>query len=251
MSGKQKQYQQAGERGVSEIFVVFAVFFAFTLRTITGFGSAMLLSPILSAVLPPKKAVILIILLENEVNFVYLMREKLNFSFKEVFIGGVIGIFCGIFLFKRISQDELRMLIGIFVAFFAILLLFGFRFEVPKKFERFFFFALGNFSGAMGVLTGINGPQIVLGLANQGYDSKFIRIFIISYLIVIDFVTLMLFTFAGELRWSIIQLGFLCIPSLSVAYICGKIVEKRTSKEFLRVLMLILSLFAGIFSVIR
>ena len=165
-----------------EIFVAFAVFVVFTLRTITGFGSAMLLSPILSAIIPPKEAVIFIILLENEVNVVYLIREKLNFSLKEVFIGGIIGVFCGIFIFKKISQEELRMLIGIFVAAFSLLLLFGFRIEVPKRFERLFFFALGSFSGAMGVLTSINGPQIVLGLANQGYDSKFIRIFIISYL---------------------------------------------------------------------
>jgi len=236
---------------VREIFVAFAVFVAFTLRTITGFGSAMLLSPILSAIIPPKDAVIFIILLENEVNVVYLIREKLNFSLKEVFIGGIIGVFCGIFIFKRISQEELRMLIGIFVAAFALLLLFGFRIEVPKKFERFFFFALGSFSGAMGVLTSINGPQIVLGLANQGYDSKFIRIFIISYLIVIDFITLMLFCFSGKLHWSIIKLGFFCIPAVLFAYICGKIVEKRTSKASLRKLMLTLSLLAGILAVSR
>ena len=234
-----------------EIFVAFAVFVAFTLRTITGFGSAMLLSPILSAIIPPKDAVIFIILLENEVNVVYLIREKLNFSLKEVFIGGIIGVFCGIFIFKKISQEELRMLIGIFVAAFALLLLFGFRIEVPKKFERLFFFALGSFSGAMGVLTSINGPQIVLGLANQGYDSKFIRIFIISYLIVIDFITLMLFCFSGKLHWSIIKLGFFCIPAVLFAYICGKIVERRTSKASLRKLMLTLSLFAGILAVLR
>ena len=234
-----------------EIFVAFAVFVAFTLRTITGFGSAMLLSPILSAIIPPKEAVIFIILLENEVNVVYLIREKLNFSLKEVFIGGIIGVFCGIFIFKKISQEELRMLIGIFVAAFALLLLCGFRIEVPKKFERLFFLALGSFSGAMGVLTSINGPQIVLGLANQGYDSKFIRIFIISYLVVIDFITLMLFCFSGKLHWSIIKLGLFCIPVVLFAYICGKIVEKRTSKASLRKLMLTLSLLAGILAVSR
>ena len=234
-----------------EIFVAFAVFVVFTLRTITGFGSAMLLSPILSAIIPPKEAVIFIILLENEVNVVYLIREKLDFSLKEVFIGGIVGVFCGILIFKKISQEELRMLIGIFVAAFALLLLFGFRIEVPKKFERLFFFALGSFSGAMGVLTSINGPQIVLGLANQGYDSKFIRIFIISYLIVIDFITLMLFCFSGKLHWSIIKLGFFCIPAVLFAYICGKIVEKRTSKASLRKLMLTLSLLAGILAVLR
>ncbi|MEA2075837.1 MAG: hypothetical protein U9O85_08960 [Euryarchaeota archaeon] len=50
------------------------------------------------------------------------------------------------------------------------------------------FTTLGFLSGSMGVLTGINGPQIVLGLANQGYDGTFIRRCMITYLIVIDFV---------------------------------------------------------------
>ena len=143
------------------------------------------------------------------------------------------------------------MLIGIFVAAFALLLLCGFRIEVPKKFERLFFFALGSFSGAMGVLTSINGPQIVLGLANQGYDSKFIRIFIISYLIVIDFITLMLFSFSGKLRWSIIKLGFFCIPAVLFAYICGKIAERKVSKQALRNLMLLVSFTAGFIAIVQ
>ena len=87
-----------------EIFVAFAVFVAFTLRTITGFGSAMLLSPILSAIIPPKEAVIFIILLENEVNVVYLIREKLNFSLREVFIGGIIGFSAEFSYLKRFRR---------------------------------------------------------------------------------------------------------------------------------------------------
>jgi len=61
----------------------------------------------------------------------------------------------------------------------------------------------------------------------------------------------MLFCFSGKLHWSIIKLGFFCIPAVLFAYICGKIAERKVSKQALRNLMLLVSFTAGFIAIVQ
>jgi len=97
----------------------------------------------------------------------------------------------------------------------------------------------------MGVLTGINGPQIVLGLVNQGYDARFIRGCMITYLIVIDFITLASFAIAGYVTANLLKLLIYSIPFLLFSYIAGTYLLKFVNPEKLKRIMLIITLFAG------
>ena len=74
------------------------------------------------------------------------------------------------------------------------------------KKEGLLFTALGLISGSVGVLTGINGPPIVFGLVNQQYDATFIRRCLITYLIVIDIVTLASFSISGYVTVDLLLL---------------------------------------------
>jgi uncharacterized membrane protein YfcA len=108
---------------------------------------------------------------------------------------------------------------------------------------------LGFLSGAMGVLTGINRPQIVLGLVNQGYDGDFIRRCMITYLMVIDFITLASFSVAGYVTLNILKLLVYSIPFLLLAFGAGTCVLKFVEPEKLRRMMLFVTLFAGILAI--
>ncbi len=207
-------------------------FAAFTVRVVTGFGSAILLSPILSNLLPPKQAVPLIILLETFVNLIFVIKERIRFSLKEVYIGGFIGIAAGLALFGSISQQVAGLIIGISMGILSILMLAGFRFRVRN--ERALFVSIGFISGSMGVLTGVNGPQIILGLTNQGYDAMFIRTFIITYLVVIDTAIFAAFLLAGYINTSTLSIFAVLAPFIVFAYIAGIRLVGRISGESLR-----------------
>jgi hypothetical protein len=111
--------------------------------------------------------------------------------------------------------------------------------------EGLLFTFLGFLSGSMGVLTGINGPQIVLGLVNQGYDARFIRGCMITYLIVIDFITLASFAIAGYVTANLVKLLIYAIPFLLLSYGFGAYVLKFINPEKLKRIMLLITLFAG------
>ena len=209
---------------------------AFTIRVVTGFGSAIFLSPIFSNILPPKEAVVLLILLESFVNIIFVVREKLNFSLREIYFGGFAGVAAGMFLFGIASQEIVGLLIGFGMGILASLMLFGVSFRVRRA--KPMFLTLGFVSGIMGVLTGVNGPQIVIGLTNQGYNSAFIRSFMITYLVVIDTVTLSAFVAFGHVSYEVLTKLALIAPFVAAAYFTGRKILGRLDGESLKKLML-------------
>jgi uncharacterized membrane protein YfcA len=219
------------------------VFFGFTVRVITGFGSAMLLAPLISLFLEPKHAVVYIILLECAMAVVFILKEQLNFEVKQIFVGGISGIVAGIVLFGLLAQRIVGFIIGVSVLAFSILFLLNIHFRTQR--EGLLFTTLGFLSGSMVVLTGINGPQIVLGLVNQGYDSTFIRGCMITYLIVINFITLASFSIAGYVTANLVMLLIYSIPFLLLSYLAGTHLLKFINPEKLKRTMLLITLFAG------
>ena len=223
------------------------VFAGFTVRVVTGFGSTMLIAPVLALFLEPKQVVVFVILLESAIGVLFIVKEHLNFEVKPIFIGGIAGIIAGILLFGLLSQMLVGLIIGVSVLTFSILFLSNITFKTKR--EDPFFTTLGFLSGSMGVLTGINGPQIVLGLVNQGYDADFIRRCMITYLIVIDFITLASFSVAGYVTVNIVKLLVYSSPFLIGSYVTGTYVLKFVELEKLKRIMLFVTMFAGVLAI--
>lgn len=101
----------------------------------------------------------------------------------------------------------------------------------------------------MGVLTGINGHPIVFGLVNQQYDATFIRRCLITYLIVIDIITLASFSISGYVTVDLLLLLIYFIPFLLIAYVVGKYILTFTHPEKLKWIMLFTTLFAGVIAI--
>ncbi|HUV02213.1 MAG TPA: sulfite exporter TauE/SafE family protein [Desulfobacteria bacterium] len=223
------------------------VFLGFTVRVVTGFGSTMLIAPVLALFLEPKQVVVFVILLESAMGVIFIVKEKLNFDVKPIFIGGITGIIAGILLFGLLSQRLVGLIIGVSVLTFSILFLLNITFKTKR--EKPFFTTLGFLSGALGVLTGINGPQIVLGLVNQGYNATSIRRTLITYLIVIDFITLASFSISGYVTANVLTLFVYSIPFLIGSYVAGTYVLRFTDPKKLKRIMLIITLFAGVLAI--
>ncbi len=109
------------------------IFFAFTVRVITGFGSAMLLAPLVALFLEPKQAVVYIILLECAIAVVFILKERLNFEVKQIFVGGISGIVAGIVLFGLLAERIVGFIIGVSVLTFSILFLLDIHFRTEKE----------------------------------------------------------------------------------------------------------------------
>ncbi len=228
---------------LTEFGIAALVFFAYSVRVLTGFGSVIMLSPLLSLLYPPKEAVILVVLLESFVNLLFFIGEKLNFSLKEVYFGASIGVLTGLFLFNFLPSRTVGIVIGVSLTIISLLLLFEFRFRVERERELFTF--SGFLSGFLGVLTGVTGPQVVVTLVNQGYDSKFVRNFMISYLFVVYTAILFVFLMSGHLRVDAVLKLAKFSPAVVLAYVFGKRVVAKFESEKLEKVILLLVLLSS------
>ncbi len=231
------------------IALALPVFIAFNVRVVTGFGSAILLSPLLSNFFPPKEVVVLMILMESLINVVFFVKERVTFRLVEVYSGGLAGILLGIALFAVISQRLTGIAIGVGMAVISVLMLVGVRFRVRR--ERILLFFSGIVSGVMGVLTGVNGPQIVLALSNQGYSAESVRSFIIAYLMVIDTVILLAFVVFGYVGESVLRNFLIFSPSVVLAYFTGRRLLGIVDDGTLRRAMLLAVLVSSVILIVR
>lgn len=232
-----------------ELVLGLLTFVAFVIRVVTGFGSAIFLSPVFSNIFQPKEAVVLIILLESFINIIFVLRERLKIALREVYLGAFSGIAGGIVFFDILSQEIVGLIIGSGMAILATLVLIGVRIRVKR--DKGFFITLGFLSGAMGVLTGVNGPQIVLGLTNQGYSATFIRSFMITYFVIIDTATLAAFFAFGYIQTSTLKKFAILAPFVAASYITGRRIVGNIEAETLQKLMLAIVLILSILLIAR
>ncbi len=119
------------------------------MRVITCFGSAMILTPILSLFLGPKHAVIITILMESAMAVVFIVKEKLNFEIRHIFVGGIAGIIvidiitlASFSISGYVTVDLLLLLIS-FIPFLLIAYVVGkyvLTFTHPEKLKRIILF---------------------------------------------------------------------------------------------------------------
>ncbi len=225
------------------LIIYISLVFAFTVRVITGFGSALLLSPILSILINPKEAVVLIVFFESVINGVFSIKEKITFTLKEVYLGAFSGILIGIFLFSILSGRVVGMGIGLSMMILSIAMMKGINYYIRA--EGVFFYFLGLISGSMGVLTGVNGPQIVLGMMNQRYNPVRIRNFVITYFIIIDTITLIAFILFGYVNMRILVIFLTSIPFIYLSYLAGIRIFERMNRELLRKALLVIVMLSS------
>lgn len=173
----------------------------------------------------------------------------MTIGLKEVYAGAFAGIAVGISFFGVASQQLIGMLIGVGMAVLAALMLIGVNFKVRDS--KPMFLSLGFISGAMGVLTGVNGPQIILGLTNQGYNAAFIRSFIITYLVIIDTVTLVAFFAFGYINMDVLTKFVFLAPFIVFSYVVGRRILSKLKSDSLRRIMLFAVIVLSLTLIVR
>jgi hypothetical protein len=145
--------------------------------TINIFSFAMFLAPLIALFLEPKHTVVFIILQECAMGVVFIVKEKLNFEVKHIFVGSFSGIIAGIFLFGLLSQRIVGFVIGVSVLTFSILFLLNINFKIIV----IDFVTLGSFSASgyvtanLLILLVCSVPFLILSYIAGTYILKFVN----------------------------------------------------------------------------
>lgn len=154
-------------------FIILASAFV---RSISGFGYALLATPLLMLVIEPKSAVMTNVLISITMNAMILLHMRRHIDYKRAILismGSLPGIPIGAYLLSVVEPSIIKIAIATLVIPFSVLLLLGHSHQFKR--DTLGCIISGFLSGALISSTSLGGPPVVLFLLNQGLiKEKFV-----------------------------------------------------------------------------
>ena len=142
----------------------------------TGFGLAMVASPLLLLALEPATAVVTMNTVVLGVFAVVIFRNRAHLPIREmapVTAAGLLGVPGGLYVLVHADAGLLRIAISLLVLLLAALAAFTTR--GPLAYPRMSGLPLGFVVGSLLTATGIGGPLLALYLLGRGWESHRLR----------------------------------------------------------------------------
>lgn len=212
-------------------------------RGFSGFGSALLMSPMLAVLYGPVTAAVSVLLIDFA-GVLQLLPMVVRQAEKRVVFplacGGIIGIPVGASLLVSLDPDLIRRSAAIVVLAFVVILAWGWQYKGRRTFGLS---ALtGGLSGLMGGVAGFAGPPVILYFLSGQDNAWQIRASISGFFTVTATVTLLSYLYARIVTPEILTRAVWLIPLFMAGiYVGSRLFGLATEKTFRRVALILLT----------
>ena len=218
-------------------------------RGLTGFGGAMLITPVLSALIGPVPAVATALILETAAALVMFPNALPRVRWRTLLyliLPAVVTVPIGGYFLLTVDPGVARKTIAAVVVVFSSILLFGFRYGgTPRATTSV---ALGSLVGALLGATSVGAPPVILYLLSGPDPAAVTRAHLTVFVTAISIIGVIMLAAAGAIG---AQLGLsaivLCCPFLFSTWL-GGLLFARLSDIAMRRFALVLMLCVGIAS---
>ena len=236
-----------------------AVFVAYALRGLTGFGSGLVLTPLLAYLFDVRQVVVFTTILALVAGF-YLValtrREWDRPVLRGVLPAGLLFCLVGAVLLSMVTVDFLLPLLGVVVTLYALFMLLSPARTVPVPSKRPSSWIGRGFGAASGFLQGLygtGGPPIVIHFNRRIPTKELLRGSLVIYFFVLDVAragayALLSSEAAGGslLTVETVGVGLLLLIPAGVGSVVGVRFQRRFSERNFRRLVALLLLVSGL-----
>ena len=228
------------------LVALFAALLAGIVTGLTGFGLALISTPILLFVYEPRTVIVLTAIFSIFINVAVVWdswqeaRKRLALA---LLIPALFGIVAGVEVLNVIDPDYVRLGVGVIVIFSALLLVKDIT--LPGAGTRWGTLVAGSASGALSTSTGLAGPPVVLLLASRGLPKHEFRGTSALYFLPMSVVGLTVLAYRGLVEASEVPLGLLLIPAAIAGKVVGTALLARVSERAFRAVTLGLVILTG------
>lgn len=223
-----------------------AALLAGTVTGLTGFGLALISTPLLLFVYEPRTVVVLTVLFSISINIAVVRdswREARRPLALALFVPSALGVVLGVEVLRVVDPVYLRLAVGVVVVFSALLLVREVR--LPGAGTRWGPVVAGSASGALSTSTGLAAPPIVLLLASRGLPKEEFRSTSALYFLFMSFVGLGVLAFRSLIEGGEIWLSLVLVPAAIVGKVLGTALLKRFSERAFRAFSLGMVILTG------
>ena len=216
------------------------------LRGFLGFGAALLIVPVLSIILTPVQAIVILMIIELP-NVVYLMPSGLReFDFKSIsvmILGMLIAVPVGAYALVSFDPKMMKLVISVIVLALVALLASGWKFK--GQVSRRVMLATGIVGGLIHGSAGMGGPPFVTVLLSRGDDAQRTRANILMTLNCMSVMSAATLFAYGTFTASLIIASCLSAPFyIAFTAIGSRYFRKAGNEYFRKAALIILALIA-------
>jgi uncharacterized protein len=228
------------------LVALFAALLAGMVTGLTGFGLALISTPILLFVYEPKTVVVLTAIFSVVITTAIVWdswREANKRLALALLIPSIFGVVAGVEVLRAVDPDYVRLAVGIVVVFSALLLVREIR--LPGADTRWGTLVAGASSGALSTSTGLAGPPIVLLLVSRGLPKHEFRSTSALYFLPMSVAGIGFLALRGVADASLVPLGLALVPAAIAGKAIGTALLKRVSERAFRAVTLGLVILTG------
>lgn len=223
------------------LYAAVVLLFAYFIRGIAGFGSALIAVPLLALRLPLATVVPLIALLDYSASLTQGIQNRSHIRWREIWPllpFTVLGVATGLLLHRVTNPALLTKALGLFISSYAVYALL----PLPNLAgPRWWAVPAGYCGGTVGTLFGTGGPFYVIYLTLRRADKFGFRATAATIFLFDGGCRLVGFTVSGMFRRSILLAAVAALPLVAIGLRLGNRIHLTiTPKNFTRLICLIL-----------
>jgi uncharacterized protein len=228
------------------LVALFAALLAGTVTGLTGFGLALISTPLLLFVYEPRVVVVLTTFFSIFINIAVVRdswREARRPLAGAMFVPSAVGVVVGAEVLRLVDPVYIRLAVGVVVVFSALLLVREVR--LPGAGTRWGPIVAGGTSGALSTATGLAAPPVVLLLSSRGLPKAEFRSTSALYFLGMSFVGVAVLSVRGLIEGGDVRLSALLIPAAIVGKVLGTSLLRRFSERTFRAFSLGMVILTG------
>ena len=203
---------------------------------VTGFGFALVMTPLLALIWDVKPTIASSVLLSTVALLPLLIEVRGNASMSRVsvlLVGSLAGIPPGVFLLERLDAAALQVMVAATVIVASALLYFSPNLAGGEDTVRGRLMA-GFVSGSIGSSTSLSGPPIVLYLLGRESDVAAFRATLLLFFLPGNVVTILAFALVGQITGDVLVLSVAALPAIALGLMFGAWLRSHVQPERFR-----------------
>lgn len=234
------------------IIILLIIFFSTLVRSTFGFGDALIAMPLLAVFLPIKIVTPLVALIAFTIASYIVIQDFRQIKFEKIWklvISSILGIPLGLFYLKGVSEEMIKLILGIIIIEFAVYNLI--KPDIVTLSKSFWAYVFGFLAGIIGAAYNTNGPVIVIYSSSQNWKPNEFRATLQGYFFTTGVFVIVGHLLAGNFRSEVLRYYFITLPIVLITISLGGFLNKRINIEYFKTIIYIFLLIIGILLIVK
>jgi len=211
-------------------YVVLVIFVATLIRSVFGFGEALVAVPLLALRIPVKTAAPLAVLVSITVALIIVVQDWHHVEFRSagwLIASTVTGIPIGVFLLARGNHRLVTAVLGVVILGFALHALLRRHVHELRADDFRWLLGCGFCAGILGGAFGMNGPPLAIYGAMRRWSAQRFRATLQGYFLPASVLGMAGYFLAGLWVHEVTRYFLLSLPGVILAILLGGVVNRR------------------------